>query len=138
MFVDGFLPFQVLGDGHVETGLSYKALSYLMLRGSRYDEAIVFGQKAVDTFDRLDDVNPDLKVDAENVIAQAQERKERNYRPKFIERKESSSNKSVSFPETNIIREESPVLTRQCPKFIEAPVCYKTDPELELSFGIYR
>ncbi len=63
---------KVLGD-HVDTGLSYKSLAYLMLRSGQYDEATRFGQSALDIYEKMD-APERLKIDVRNVMAQARYR----------------------------------------------------------------
>ena len=65
---------KVLGD-HLDTGLSYKSLAYLLLRSGQYDDAMRFAQSALDVYDKID-AGERYRVDARNVMTQARTRLE--------------------------------------------------------------
>ena len=65
---------QVLGE-HVDTAASYKVLAYLMLRSGQYDEAVRFGEAALDIYVRLE-ATERTTGEVKNIVAQARYRLE--------------------------------------------------------------
>ena len=65
---------KVYGE-HKDTALSYKSLAYLMLRSGQYDEAVRFGQCALDIYEKIDAAER-FKMDVNNLMTQARHRLE--------------------------------------------------------------
>lgn len=67
---------RVLDNSAEETASNYRAVAALMLRSGQYDEAVRFGQSAIDIYDKLDKIDDRMRVEVKNMIAQARFRLE--------------------------------------------------------------